>query len=59
MNFSNIVKQNPQVKDIIKEVKLDKVEVPVIHEEPIESKWSSYYSFNIIDLFSEIKYDFN
>jgi len=29
------------------------------HKEPIESKWTSYYSFNIIDLFSDIRYDFN
>lgn len=59
MNFSDIVKKN---KDVIPEK--PKIEEPIEPEveefkEPIEEKWSSHFSWKIIELFSEIKYDFN
>jgi hypothetical protein len=59
MDFASIVKKETPVnqeKEIIIE---DNNNVIDHQEEPIESKWSSYFSFNIIDLFSDLKYDFN
>ncbi len=63
MNFTNIVKKQTDVKPIKNqdESSIELVEtVEIVGSlETIESKWSSYYTFNIIDLFSDIKYDFN
>ena len=60
MNFADIVKnnnsENKTKENILQETISDE---QIYIEEPVESKWSSYFSFNIIDLFSEIKYDFN
>ena len=64
MNYSKITKQNincPKKKNFL----LQNVEntnfIKIIpkNEEPIELKWESKYSEDIIKLFHEIKYDFN
>lgn len=59
MNFSDIVKKNSDVKPLENIQKPVEVKEVIEYEEPIESKWSGYFNINIIDLFSDIKYDFN
>lgn len=59
MNFANVVKKNSDAKiEIVKE-EIKEIEKIEETDEPVESKWSSHFSFNIIDLFSTLKYDFN
>lgn len=60
MNFANIVKKNSQeIVSNNKNQEVVEVEKPLEFQESIEDRWSSCFSFNIIDLFSDIKYDFN
>ena len=63
MNFSDIVKKNSQkpIKNInvIKENNEYVVEKLIVHEETEVEKWSSYFSYDIIKLFSNLQNDFN
>lgn len=60
MNFANIVKKQPETLSNENQNK-EPIEIkePLEFVESVEDKWSSYFSFNIIDLFSDLKYDFN
>jgi hypothetical protein len=59
MNFANIVKKNADVViEQPKEVVIVEKEIDEFIE-PIHEKWSSHFSWKIIELFSDIKYDFN
>ena len=65
MNYSKVTEKNinslkNNEKKLKKKVENTKViEIYQNIEEPIELKWESKYSEDIINLFHEIKYDFN